>query len=277
MRHASNKTFRALFSTSFLALLVVTGSAFAEPWSSPTATAIEEGSVAAPPLAYLDFCERHVDQCGPDAQRIAANSPTVETGEDRLIPSSTGHVLATGLPFNWQLAFAAIPTSDKQPVVPSATQTATVKADASFRDMSEHSGSGAYSVPMTQNLWRQLENANTSVNEGVRSESDMAHYGVEDYWELPFEGGNGSGDCEDYVLQKRKFLISLGIPMNVLSVALVKTPWGEPHAVLLVRTNAGDYALDNLTPEIKSWDSLAYTWIKWQSRENPDVWVHPAL
>ena len=47
--------------------------------------------------------------------------------------------------------------------------------------------------------------------------------------------------------------------------------------MLLVRTDKGDYVLDNLTPLIKPWKSVPYTWIKWQSRNDPNVWVRPAL
>jgi predicted transglutaminase-like cysteine proteinase len=125
--------------------------------------------------------------------------------------------------------------------------------------------------------WLQLERVNTDVNRRVRSISDTSHYGVEDYWELPFDGGGDAGDCEDYALQKRQLLTSLHIPMSALSIAIVKTSWNEPHAVLLVRTDAGAYVLDNLTSEIKPWKDVRYRWVKWQSSGDPDIWLQPAL
>jgi predicted transglutaminase-like cysteine proteinase len=117
---------------------------------------------------------------------------------------------------------------------------------------------------------------NARVNHEVRPQSDLAHYGVEDYWDMPFENGSKTGDCEDYALEKRKLLISAGLPMNALSVALVRTAWKESHAVLLVHTNNGDYVLDNLSPFVEPWMAVRYTWLKWQSRGNPNVWVEPA-
>jgi len=122
---------------------------------------------------------------------------------------------------------------------------------------------------------RQLELVNADVNARVRSLSDIDHYGIDDYWELPLEGGGGAGDCEDYALEKRKILMSRGVPMRALSIALVRTALNESHAVLLVRTDRGEYVLDNLTHAIMPWQSARYTWVKWQSRENPNVWVQP--
>ena len=98
---------------------------------------------------------------------------------------------------------------------------------------------------------------------------------MEDYWELPFDGGGDAGDCEDYALQKRQLLTSLHMPASALSVAIVKTAWNEPHAVLLVRTDAGAYVLDNLTSEIKPWKDVSYRWVKWQSGSDPDIWLQP--
>jgi predicted transglutaminase-like cysteine proteinase len=65
--------------------------------------------------------------------------------------------------------------------------------------------------------------------------------------------------------------------MAALSIALVKTSWDEPHAVLLVHTAQGDYVMDNLTPLIEPWKAVSYTWIKWQSSENPNIWVRSAM
>src|SRR6185437_14722960 len=98
-----------------------------------------------------------------------------------------------------------------------------------------------------------------------------------DFWELPFQGGGNAGDCEDYVLQKRQMLLAHGIPMTALSIALVRASWGEEHAVLLVHSSQGDYVLDNLTPWIKPWSEVSYSWIKWQSANNPEIWVRPPV
>jgi predicted transglutaminase-like cysteine proteinase len=284
MDHARQKQFRVFSLAVSVLLLAISNSAHAQPWSQIPAIAIPSGRIAPPPLGYLDFCQRHADQCGPDSQRSIARAADhglafAEAREDRLIPSSTGGTGFSGSSFDWRRAFAAMKMSEGPGAAQGDLQAAIGNSDENGlnHESGDHSDAVPDSIAMTHQTWQQFETVNREVNVGVRSVSDITHYGVEDYWELPFEGGNGAGDCEDYVLQKRKILMSQGVAMNALSIALVKTSWNEPHAVLLVRTDKGDYVLDNLTPLIKPWKSVAYTWIKLQSRNDPDVWVRPAL
>jgi predicted transglutaminase-like cysteine proteinase len=58
-----------------------------------------------------------------------------------------------------------------------------------------------------------------------------------------------------------------------MSIAIVRTPYGEMHAILLVRTEAGEVVLDNLTSQIKSWRDVPYTWLERQTPGQPLVWV----
>jgi predicted transglutaminase-like cysteine proteinase len=228
--------------------------------AAPQSSSIAAGAVAEPPQGYLAFCARHSDQCGhPGAYLAVAMAP----GDDTVHPASTSSSGISGQKFDWQGVFASA-TAAKSARVASLGSAAGASVTASF-------------PAMTAELWRQLEITNRLVNVGVRSVSDVAHYGVADFWELPFQGGGNAGDCEDYVLQKRQMLLAHGVPMTALSVALVKTAWGEEHAVLLVRSAQGDYVLDNLTPWIKPWTAVSYNWIKWQSGDNPDVWVRPPV
>jgi len=228
--------------------------------AAPQSSSIAAGAVAEPPQGYLAFCARHSDQCGhPGAYLAVAMAP----GDDTVHPASTSSSGISGQKFDWQGVFASA-TAAKSARVASLGSAAGASVTASF-------------PAMTAELWRQLEITNRLVNVGVRSVSDVAHYGVADFWELPFQGGGNAGDCEDYVLQKRQMLLAHGVPMAALSVALVKTSWGEEHAVLLVRSAQGDYVLDNLTPWIKPWTAVSYNWIKWQSGDNPEVWVRPPV
>jgi len=227
---------------------------------APLSSSIAAGTVAEPPQGYLAFCARHSDQCGrPAAYLAVATAP----GDDTVHPASTSSSGISSQKFDWQGVFASA-TATKGARVASLGSAAGTSVTASF-------------PAMTAELWRQLEITNRVVNVGVRSVSDVAHYGVADFWELPFQGGANAGDCEDYVLQKRQMLLAHGVPMAALSVALVKTSWGEEHAVLLVRSAQGDYVLDNLTPWIKPWTAVSYNWIKWQSGDNPEVWVRPPV
>jgi predicted transglutaminase-like cysteine proteinase len=223
---------------------------------APLSSSIAAGTVAEPPQGYLAFCGRHSDQC----DRIGASlAVAVSPGDDTVHPASTSPGISSRK-FDWQGVFASARGARQA----SLGSVASTSVTASF-------------PAMTAEFWRELEITNRIVNIGVRSVSDVVHYGAADFWELPFQGGGNAGDCEDYVLQKRQMLLARGVPMAALSIALVKTSWGEEHAVLLVRSAQGDYVLDNLTPWIKPWTAVSYNWIKWQSGDNPEVWVRPPV
>jgi predicted transglutaminase-like cysteine proteinase len=84
--------------------------------------------------------------------------------------------------------------------------------------------------------------------------------------------GGGAGDCEDFALTKRRKLIQQGIPASALRIAVAMTPSGEGHAVLLVRTRAGDFVLDNRTNRMLKWNQTDLSWVKIASAENPMIW-----
>ena len=84
---------------------------------------------------------------------------------------------------------------------------------------------------------------------------------------------DGYGDCEDYVLLKRRMLVQVGWPRETLLVTVVRDEKGEGHAVLTVITDEGDYVLDNQNKDILIWSDTGYRFIKRQSQSNPNVWV----
>jgi len=233
---------------------------------APPSSPIVSGSLADSPQGYLDFCVRHSDQCQAGRVYLAGTSSPraamVSSGDDTVHPAST-YLNVSRQRFDWRSVFA------------SAAKGTSLQSQPG--NLIAEPGVNSSFPAMTSEFWRQLETVNRTVNVTVRSVSDVAHYGLEDFWELPFQGGQNAGDCEDYVLQKRQMLLARGIPMAALSIALVKTSWGEPHAVLLVRSAQGDYVLDNLTPWIKPWAEVSYSWIKWQSGSDPELWVKPVV
>ena len=81
------------------------------------------------------------------------------------------------------------------------------------------------------------------------------------------------GDCNDYAVTKRHQLIQLGLPSSALLLAAVQTSRGEGHLVLVVRTDRGDYVLDNLTSQIRSWRATGFRWVKRQSIDDPQSWT----
>lgn len=126
---------------------------------------------------------------------------------------------------------------------------------------------------MTPALWSTLTKINDKVNREILRRSDIQVYGVIDRWATPLAAGGNLGDCEDYVLEKRRALIAAGLPESALSIAVANTSWGESHAVLLVATDQGDYVLDSLTPWILPWRKASLTWRERQVDGAPFRWA----
>lgn len=123
-------------------------------------------------------------------------------------------------------------------------------------------------VTLTQAVWKQLNEVNTGVNTAVLPATDMEIYGVLEHWDYP----KLFGDCEDYVLEKRRDLIQTGWPQSALLITVVRDEAGAGHAVLTVRTNRGDIVLDNKTDKVLVWADTPYTYLKRQSTRDPNTW-----
>jgi predicted transglutaminase-like cysteine proteinase len=133
---------------------------------------------------------------------------------------------------------------------------------------------GTVSLPrnaaLTPERWRELVRVNKAVNDTIKPLSDLEHWGVAEHWSYP---DDGYGDCEDYVLLKRRMLIEAGWPRGTLLVTVVRDPKGEGHAVLTVTTDKGDYVLDNQNAAILPWWKTGYRFVKRQSQSHPNAWV----
>jgi predicted transglutaminase-like cysteine proteinase len=122
---------------------------------------------------------------------------------------------------------------------------------------------------LTADRRAQLEGVNLAVNHEIRPVTDIDLYGVADYWTIPAR----QGDCEDYVLLKRKRLMAMGWPASALLITVVRDEKGEGHAVLTARTQQGDFILDNKSDEIRPWHLVPYQFVMRQSYLNPRVWL----
>jgi predicted transglutaminase-like cysteine proteinase len=123
---------------------------------------------------------------------------------------------------------------------------------------------------MTGALWKQLAEVTVKVNAAVKPMNDIDIYGKDEVWAYP---DKGVGDCEDYVLEKRRMLNGMGVPLSNLLITVVRKPDGEGHAVLTVRTSKGDFVLDNLNDKVRSWDQTGYRFLKRQAIDNTGRWV----
>ena len=123
---------------------------------------------------------------------------------------------------------------------------------------------------LTKRLWSTISSVNASVNRAVRPLNDRDIYGKDEVWAYPTKG---VGDCEDYVLEKRRVLARKGISLANLLITVVRKPDGEGHAVLTVRTDKGDYILDNLNDTVKPWTETGYRYLKRQASNHTGRWV----
>jgi predicted transglutaminase-like cysteine proteinase len=123
-------------------------------------------------------------------------------------------------------------------------------------------------VRLTKRLAFELVSVNRDVNRRIRPMSDLAQYGVADRWSVSPK----AGDCEDYALTKKADLLKAGWPSSALLIALAVTKRGEQHAVLVVRTDHGDFVLDNLVADVRSWTPKLYRWTSIQSPDQEWAW-----
>ena len=119
--------------------------------------------------------------------------------------------------------------------------------------------------------WTMIDRINRQVNAAITPITNLDHWGtILDHWDYPVDG---KGDCKIYALVKRKQLIDRGFPRQALLMTIVRDLDGEGHAILTVKTDRGDFILDNLTDAIRPWTATGYRFLKRQSQEDPNVWV----
>ena len=128
----------------------------------------------------------------------------------------------------------------------------------------------ARDVVLTTKAWKELVRVNGFVNDAIKPETDLEHWGVAERWDYPTDG---RGDCEDYVLLKRRMLMQAGWPREALLITVVRDKKGDGHAVLTVKTDKGEFILDNQAEEILLWSETGYRFVKRQSQSNPNQWV----
>lgn len=124
-------------------------------------------------------------------------------------------------------------------------------------------------ISLTAERWIMLMAVNSYINDRITPKTDLELYGVEERWTLP----EAAGDCEDYVLLKRRELIKRGWPRSALLITVVLDENNSGHAVLTVRTAQGDFVLDNKHSRVLLWRDVPYTFIKRQSYRSPSLWV----
>ena len=124
-------------------------------------------------------------------------------------------------------------------------------------------------IALNQETWKLLVDVNERVNATILPVTDQDHWGVADRWDYP---DDGIGDCEDIQILKRRVLIEAGLPRRAMRMTVVIDELGAGHAVLMVRTNRGDYILDNKRAAVLSWQETGYRYVKREGSEGA-AWV----
>ena len=60
---------------------------------------------------------------------------------------------------------------------------------------------------------------------------------------------------------------------NRLLVAVVLDRKRQPHAVLVLRSDMGDFVLDNLNKRVLPWQKTGYAFLRMQDPRDPTRWV----
>jgi predicted transglutaminase-like cysteine proteinase len=238
------------------------------------------GASVPAPSGFVAFCERSPEECprapvvaappflpgvvpfepaddrfyradADSAPLIAPLSVSIERVQPASAPAASGPRFGRSRGTDWSGLFAAARLEHAAPA-PARPGLAT-------------SAIPLPGLAMTSEVWSIVTRVNKQVNKAIIFREDDRTWGASDYWALPLENGVRSGDCEDYVLEKRRALQAEGVPKEALSIALVITPWGESHAVLLVATQKGEMVLDNLSPWIVPWSETGYRWLTRQA------------
>lgn len=128
---------------------------------------------------------------------------------------------------------------------------------------------GKQRIQLTTERWNALVDINRTVNTSIRPVTDQDLFGQPEVWVYPDQ----SGDCEDYVLLKRRMLAERGWPLGGLLITVVRQENGDGHAVLTVLTDRGDLVLDNLSADVRLWNDTPYRFLKRQSTHYTGQWV----
>lgn len=116
---------------------------------------------------------------------------------------------------------------------------------------------------------------NNRINRILDYASDRTVYETVDYWAAPEEAlRRGRGDCEDFAIVKRAALVAAGVPSRSISLVVVHDEQRKVyHAVLSVRTDQGNFILDNATPHVFK-DTAISHYSPLISISDQHVWVH---
>lgn len=279
-----NSTQRTLSLLAGMTSVMVMASACASA-PAPRSQFMALGGATTAPPGFIELCAHRPAVCGLEA--TSADAPRAASGATAGLTALNAPAAGQYSAAFWRTALAvdapaAILTTPQRLAhtprydIRSAERTVSHNSStpALVAPATERREDGAaFALPFAPALWKQIVDVNRKVNEAIHERSDIAATGMVDQWDLPIVDGTLAGDCEDYALEKRRLLLEAGLPASALSLAIVRTGWGQSHAVLLVTTDRGEYVLDSLSPWVSAWSSLNYAWVQRQAPGSEMRWV----
>ena len=122
----------------------------------------------------------------------------------------------------------------------------------------------------TVERYAELDTINREINASIvfRTKQTASRSGR--YWQV----GPVSGDCNDYAVTKRHYLLRRGWPSAALLLAEVVLKSGEHHLVLVVKMKDTAVVLDNLESAIVPMKVAlrSYRWNRIESEQHPKFW-----
>lgn len=295
------------FAAATVLICALGGSGYAQAGAPSASGPMPLGAAAPPPQAYMDFCSRQPRDCQVSREAVLSQIGTLGV-EGRGVQAATAtirrpagltvEVAPAILRSTARASFSfAVEATDKvnwrdlinDAAAADGAATSVGEARISLSSF-RFEASGAEPAPapaapiasdaepgatliMDAQTWATVNRVNARVNRDIIRKTDIANFGVGERWSTPLEDGTKFGDCEDYVLEKRRALIAEGFPPSTLSIAVVTTSWDTTHAVLLVAGDKGEYVLDNLSPWVVPWNEAPYTFRKRQVGGDAFHWV----
>ena len=100
-------------------------------------------------------------------------------------------------------------------------------------------------------LKEQMDEINRFINKYPYI-TDIVNWGIDNYWETPYEFQRKSGNCKDYAIAKFMSLRALGVTGDILRVVVVDdlNLGGIIHAVLIVYVDDEAFILDNQIKQV---------------------------
>lgn len=249
----------SFFITATASTILCTGTATATDRFLVQNAFLPTGRPIAAPTAFLEMCSRSPEDCRQS---------------DKAEPARIVSLARQAMVEKYELAFAHLTGTDPTPGAvdtpqwPRLTGNRLIDATQAATPVADY-----VRIDLDRDAMTILKTVNRRVNHDLIADTDAHVYQVNDYWEAPALTRGARGDCEDFALVKRRLLIAAGIPATALSLAIVRTRYGEDHAVLVVATRQGDFVLDNLASRVRPWQKTGYDWVSRQGPGDDLGWV----